>query len=71
MYRWTDNLEVTGYFISDFASYVDSQKSTSGYIFMFVGGAISWRSIKQTLIATSLWRLSSYLVLRLPRMVYG
>ena len=53
MYRRTDNLEVTGYSDSDFAGCVDSRKSTSGYIFMMAGGAVSWRSAKQTLIATS------------------
>eukprot|EP00253_Pinus_taeda_P009247 PITA_09247 len=38
---------------SDFVGCVDSSKSTSRYIFMMVGGAISWRSAKLTLIATS------------------
>ena len=37
----------------DFVGCVDSQKSTSGYIFMFTGGAVSWRSVKQTLTTTS------------------
>ncbi|RVW58917.1 Retrovirus-related Pol polyprotein from transposon TNT 1-94 [Vitis vinifera] len=40
----TSNLEVVGYSDSDFASCVDSRKSTSGYIFILAGGAISWRS---------------------------
>ena len=53
MYRRTDNLEVIGYSDSNFAGCVDSRKSTSGYIFMMANGAISWRSAKQTLIATS------------------
>ena len=48
MYRHTDNLDVIGYSDSDFAGCVDSRKSTSGYIFMMAGGAISWRSAKQT-----------------------
>ena len=42
-----------GYSDSDFAGCVDSRKSTSWYIFMMVGGAISWSSVKQTLTATS------------------
>ena len=46
MYRRTNNLEVIGYSDSDFAGCVDSRKSTSGYIFMMVGGAVSWRSAK-------------------------
>ncbi|RVX18758.1 Retrovirus-related Pol polyprotein from transposon TNT 1-94 [Vitis vinifera] len=36
-----------------FAGCVDSRKSTSGYIFILAGGAISWRSVKQTMTATS------------------
>ena len=52
-YRWTDELEVIGYSDSDFAGCVDSCKSTSGYIFMFASGAVSWGSAKQTLTATS------------------
>nr|CAN69554.1 hypothetical protein VITISV_009019 [Vitis vinifera] len=46
MYRRTNNLEVVGYLDSDFAGCVDSHKSTSGYIFILAGGAISWRSVK-------------------------
>ncbi|WJZ84121.1 hypothetical protein VitviT2T_003742 [Vitis vinifera] len=38
---------------TNFAGYVDSRKSTSGYIFILAGGAISWRSVKQTMTATS------------------
>eukprot|EP00253_Pinus_taeda_P019588 PITA_19588 len=53
MYRRMDTLEVIGYSNSDFAGCVDSCKSTLGYIFMMAGGAVSWRSAKQTLIATS------------------
>ena len=45
MYRQTSNLEVVGYSNSDFSGCVDSRKSTSGYIFILVGGAISWRSV--------------------------
>ena len=46
MYRRMDNLEIIGYSVSDFDGCVDSHKSTSGYIFMFVGGAVSWKSAK-------------------------
>ena len=53
MYRRTDNLEVIGYSDSDYVGCIDSQKSTLRYVFMLVGEAISWRSAKQTLIATS------------------
>ena len=53
IYRRTDNLEVVGYSDSDFTGCVDSRKSTSGYAFMLAGEAISWRSAKQNLAATS------------------
>ena len=53
MYRQTDNLDLVGYSDVDFAGCVNSRKSTSGYIFIMAGGAVSWRSVKQTLIATS------------------
>jgi len=41
MYERTDNLEVIGYADSDFAGCIDSRKSTSGYIFLIIGGAVS------------------------------
>ena len=53
MYRRTYSLEVIGYSDADFASCVDSRKSTSGYIFKLADGAVSWRSAKQNLTATS------------------
>ena len=34
MYKQNDNLEVIGYSNSDYAGYIDSQKSTSRYVFM-------------------------------------
>ena len=42
-----------GYFDADFVCCVDSRKSTSGYIFMLVSGAMSWMSMKHTLTTTS------------------
>lgn len=52
-YKNSDNLEVVGYSDSDFAGCVDTKKSTSGYIFTLAQGAISWKSSKQTLTASS------------------
>ncbi|KAK8271132.1 hypothetical protein V6Z12_D11G243500 [Gossypium hirsutum] len=40
-YKRSDNLDVIGSFNLDFASCVDSYKSTSDYIFMFAGEALS------------------------------
>ncbi|XP_031256963.1 secreted RxLR effector protein 161-like [Pistacia vera] len=53
MNRQTDNMEVISYSDSDFAGCVDSRKSTSGYVFIMAGRAVSWRSVKQSLTATS------------------
>ncbi|XP_052189888.1 secreted RxLR effector protein 161-like [Diospyros lotus] len=52
-YRRSDQLEIIGYSDSDFAGCQDSRRSTSGYIYLLARGAISWRSAKQTLIASS------------------
>ncbi|XP_070035148.1 secreted RxLR effector protein 161-like [Nicotiana tomentosiformis] len=41
MFKRPENLEVIGHYNSDFAGYVDSRKSTLGYIFVLAGGAIS------------------------------
>ncbi|EOY03851.1 Uncharacterized protein TCM_019054 [Theobroma cacao] len=49
----TNNLEVVSYSDSNFVGCVNSQKSTSRYGFIFAGKAMSWRSAKQTLTATS------------------
>ena len=52
-YRRSDHLEIIGYSDSNFTGCQDSRKSTSGYIYMLASGAISWRSAKQSLIASS------------------
>ena len=52
-YSSSNHLEVVGYSDSDFAGCLDSRKSTSGYVFLLAGGAISWRSVKQSLTASS------------------
>ncbi|WJZ95165.1 hypothetical protein VitviT2T_013955 [Vitis vinifera] len=52
-YRRSSHLEIVGYSDSDFAGCLDSRRSTSGYIFMLAGGAVSWKSVKQTLIVSS------------------
>ena len=47
-----ESLEPVGYTNSDLQSDIDSRKSTSGYVFTFGGGAISW-SVKQSSIVDS------------------
>ena len=48
-----DQLQVIGYFDFDFTDCPDDRKSTSDFIFMMAGGAISWKSVKQNFTATS------------------
>lgn len=52
-YRRTDSLEIEEYSDADFAGDVDDRKSTSGYVFTLAGGAVSWKSSKQTITASS------------------
>jgi hypothetical protein len=47
-------LEIMGYSDSDFVGYLDTEKSTSGYIFTLTNGAISWKSSKQTITTSSM-----------------
>ena len=51
-YRRFDHLELIGYSDSDYAGCVDTRKSTCGYLYFLSGGAISWKSVKQSVIAT-------------------
>jgi len=50
-----DNLTtgITGFTDSDWAGDIDTRKSTSGYVFMLYGGAVSWKSSRQSVVATS------------------
>jgi hypothetical protein len=42
-----------GFTDSDWAGDKDSRKSTSGYLYTLYEGAISWKSAKQPIVATS------------------
>jgi hypothetical protein len=53
-YRRSDSLEIRGYSDADFVGEKDDRKSTSEYVFTLVGGAISWRSSKQSIVASSM-----------------
>ena len=52
-YRRSDTLEIEGYSDADFAGDIDDMMSTSGYVFTLAGGAISWKSPKQSVTASS------------------
>ena len=48
-----EDLIPIGYTDLDFQSNLDFRKSTSGCVFTLGGGAISWRSVKQSCIIDS------------------
>ena len=48
-----------GYTDADMASDLDGRKSTSGYLFTFVGGAITWQSKLQKCVAFSTTEVES------------
>ncbi|RVW50974.1 Retrovirus-related Pol polyprotein from transposon TNT 1-94 [Vitis vinifera] len=52
-YRRSSHLEIVGYSNSDFAGCLDNRRYNSCYVFMLAGGAVSWKSVKQTPIASS------------------
>lgn len=52
-YRKNAPAELTGYSDSDWAGDIADRKSTSGCMFLMGGGAVSWRSNKQTCVALS------------------
>ncbi|XP_075077045.1 secreted RxLR effector protein 161-like [Nicotiana tabacum] len=54
IYKYSDSLEVIGYSDSDLGGCKDTGKSTSGYILLLAGCDVSWKSVKQTIVATSI-----------------
>ena len=54
VYRQVEDLKLVGYSDSDFAgNFPTSKKSTCGYVYMMAGGAVAWKTMKQTLVTTS------------------
>jgi hypothetical protein len=52
-YERSDRLEIVGYSDLDFVGCLDTDRSTSGYVFKLAGGAILWSSAKQTVMTLS------------------
>ena len=44
-YKSLDQSEIVGFSDSYFAGCLNIRKSTSGYVFLLIGGAISWTSV--------------------------
>ena len=53
LYTKDGSSSCVGYTDADWAGDVDDRKSTSGYVFLLSGGAISWKSQKQRCVALS------------------
>lgn len=49
----SNNKELEGYSDASYAPKIDKRKSTSGYVFMMAGGAITWKSNRQSVVALS------------------
>jgi hypothetical protein len=49
----TNEIELIGYCDADYAGDLDTRRSTTGYVFLLNGGAISWQSKLQPTVAVS------------------
>ncbi|RDX80582.1 hypothetical protein CR513_38855, partial [Mucuna pruriens] len=56
-YKRFNSLEVICYSDFDYGGCPNDHKSTSGYIFMLVGGAISWKSVNGSKICSLLFKV--------------
>ena len=52
-FRGNSNVQPVGYCDSDWAGCRETRKSTEGMVFLLAGGAVHWRSKKQSIVATS------------------
>jgi hypothetical protein len=53
VYGGAEELVISGYTDASFQTDKDDSKSQSGYIFCLNGGAVSWKSSKQEIVADS------------------
>jgi hypothetical protein len=52
-YKKSERNELVGFSVSDYAGDLDDRKSTSGYVFLLSGAAVSWSSKKQLVVTLS------------------
>ena len=53
VYEGEDELTVRGYSNASFQTDIDDYRSQSGFVFCLNGGAVSWKSSKQSTVADS------------------
>jgi hypothetical protein len=53
-HKRSDSLKIVGYSDLDVTGCLDTDRSTSGYVFKLTGGAILWSSSKQTVMTSSM-----------------
>eukprot|EP00253_Pinus_taeda_P022988 PITA_22988 len=51
--NWTESLDIRGFVDANWDGDLDQRRSTSGYVFNLFGGAVSWMSKKQSIVALS------------------
>jgi len=52
-YKKGENAKIVAYSDSDFAGDIDDRRRTSGFVFLFGSGAVSWSSKKQQVVTLS------------------
>jgi len=62
---------LVGYCNADWAGDLEDKRSTTGFVFIMGGGAISWSSKQQPTIALSTTEAEYRQVHKLPRKPYG
>ena len=56
---------------SNFSGDLDKRRSLTGYVFIVGGCAISWKATLQNIVALSTTKLSTWLLLRVVRKLFG
>ena len=52
--KFGKSVGLRGFVDADWAGYLDQRRSTSGYVFSLFGGAVSWMSKRQSIVALSI-----------------
>ena len=70
-YFGCEKLELFGYTDVDMARDIDSRKSTSGYLIIFIGGIVAWQPRLQKCVTFSTKKLNLLQVQKSVRSCYG